>query len=223
MTANWWVVVPMRGINSGKSRLTPVLDAQGRVTLNRWLLAHTLDVIEHWRGDLERCLVVSPCDEVLKLARAAGAIALREAGGGLNAALAFAAAQAAARGAEKLLIVACDLPDLNAAALAAITNLAKEKRCAALAPDRAGTGTNALAFDADVAHIFEFGADSCRRHLAAFACSGHRGVLCERAEFAFDLDTPQDHAEWTVRRDARIRRRTVQSGQKQIQISEAGK
>jgi 2-phospho-L-lactate guanylyltransferase len=216
MTANWWTLVPLRGIASGKSRLAPVLDEDGRAALNRRLLAHTLDVIERWSGSLERCLVVSPCDEALALAQQAGAVALRESGGGLNAALALGAAQAAIRGAGKLLIVACDLPDLNADALAALADLAEGRRCAALAPDRAGSGTNALAIDADAADVFEFGADSCKRHLAALARSGYRVELCRRAEFEFDLDTPQDYAQWPARRDARMPREFAQSGRQQI-------
>jgi 2-phospho-L-lactate guanylyltransferase len=221
MTANWWTLVPIRGIASGKSRLQSVLDSGQRAALNRQLLAHTLTAIERWRGDLAQCLVVSPCEEALALARAAGARALREPGGGLNAALAFGAAQAASLGAGKLLIVACDLPDLSVDALAALAQLAEGKRRAALAPDRSGAGTNALAIDADATDGFEFGVDSCKRHVAALERNGYRNVLCERLELAFDLDTPQDYAQWLARGDARIRRGDKQSGHQQF--AEAGK
>jgi 2-phospho-L-lactate guanylyltransferase len=221
MTANWWTLVPLRGIASGKSRLQSVLDSGQRAALNRQLLAHTLTAIERWRGDLAQCLVVSPCDEALMHVREAGARALREPGGGLNAALAFGASKAASLGAGKLLIVACDLPDLTADALAALAQFAEGERHAALAPDRNGTGTNALAIDADTTDVFEFGVDSCKRHVATLGRRGYRSVLCERLELAFDLDTPQDHAQWLVRGDARIRRGDMQSGHEQI--AEAGK
>ena len=221
MTANWWTLVPLRGIAGGKSRLAPVLDAAARAVLNRFLLVHTLGVIGQWRGDLARCLLVSPCEEALEIAHGAGALVLREQAGGLNAALAFGAAQAARRGADKLLIVACDLPELNADALAALAEPAAASKHAGLAPDRAGTGTNALVVDADAADIFAFGVDSCRRHLAAFRRISHQSALCRRMELAFDLDTPQDHAEWLARRGARIPRAVAQSGYHQI--AEAGK
>lgn len=221
MIENWWTLVPIRGIASGKSRLQSVLDSGQRAALNRQLLAHTLAAIERWRGDLAQCLVVSPCEEALRLARAAGARVLREPGSGLNAALAFGAAHALSLGAAKLLIVACDLPDLTADALATLAQLAEGERQAALAPDRSGAGTNALAIDADATDVFEFGVDSCKRHVAALERNGYRNVSCQRFEFAFDLDTPQDYAQWLARGDARIRRGDMQSGHEQI--AEAGK
>jgi 2-phospho-L-lactate guanylyltransferase len=206
MNANWWTLLPLRGIASGKSRLAPLLDAGARVALNRQLLTRTLEAIEQWRGNLAQCLVISPCDTALELARNAGAQPLRDTGGGLNAALAEGAAEALRRGANKLLIVACDLPELSADALAALAQLAPDQGQVALAPDRAGSGTNVLAVDGVTADLFQFGADSCARHLAAFERRGFRCTLLRREELAFDLDLPQNYAEWVRRRDARIRR-----------------
>ncbi len=221
MTPSCSVLLPVHGIAAGKSRLASILDAQARADLNRYLLTHTLDVIEQWCGDLAGCLVVSPCDAALALARDAGAQVLREpAGGDLNAALAFGATYLVSRGATRLLVVACDLPDLSVAALTALNALGVETGNAVLAPDRAGSGTNALLIDARACDIFSFGAGSCKRHLDALARNGYRNVLCERAELAFDLDTPQDHAEWRARRDARIRRGVRQSGCQRIAEAE---
>ena len=206
MSANWWTLLPLRGIASGKSRLAPLLDAAARAALNRQLLTRTLEAIELWRGNLAQCLVISPCDTALELARNAGAQPLRDHGGGLNAALAEGAAEALRRGANKLLIVACDLPDVSADALAELASLAADQGQFALAPDRAGTGSNALAVDGEAADLFQFGADSCARHLAAFKRRGFRCGLVRRDELASDLDLPQDYAAWISRRDARIRR-----------------
>ena len=58
-----WVVVPVRGILAGKSRLGSVLDGDQRAALNRRLLATTLDAVARWQGGLDRCIVVSPCGE----------------------------------------------------------------------------------------------------------------------------------------------------------------
>ena len=222
MTDAWWTLLPVHGIATGKSRLGAVLDAKARAALNRYLLTHTLEVIEAWRGNLAQCMVVSPCDEALDCARAAGAQALREpAGAGLNAALAFAAAQVVARGDTKLLVVACDLPNLSAAALNALTDKATAAGSAALAPDRAGNGTNALALNGGENDVFRFGADSCAQHLAALAGAGSHCVVYARAELAFDLDTPGDYAEWMTQRDARIPRGI--SPPAQHRMEEAGK
>lgn len=207
MTGDWWTLLPVHGIATGKSRLAAVLDAEARAVLNRHLLTHTLTVIEAWQGDLARCVVVSPCEDALDGARAAGAHALHEpAGAGLNAALAFAAAVIAARGGAKLLIVACDLPYLSALSLQALTTRACAAGCAAIAPDRSGLGTNALALETGVRNAFHFGANSYALHCEKLARAGYRVASHVCHDLAFDLDTPQDHAEWLAVRDARIPR-----------------
>lgn len=207
MTTAWWTLLPVRGIASGKSRLAALLDAPARVALNRHLLTQTLQVIEEWRGSLARCAVVSPCDETLDIARAAGAQAWREAAGSdLNRALSHAAGMAHAKGAGKLLVVACDLPLLSAAALQGLADSAADIGYAAIAPDRSGRGSNALALDAGIHDAFHFGIDSCAQHRAALTQAGSRNRCYTRTELAFDLDTPQDHAEWMAQRDARIPR-----------------
>jgi 2-phospho-L-lactate guanylyltransferase len=63
-----------------------------------------------------------------------------------------------------------------------------------IAPDRRGTGTNALL----VSHCceFRFGERSYARHLLLAAERGWTAVVVSRPELAFDLDTPADFAAW---------------------------
>jgi 2-phospho-L-lactate guanylyltransferase len=191
------VIVPHRGVNAGKSRLSTVLTDVARGKLNRWLLARTVGVVTAWLGDAQRCVVVSPCEVTLALARKAGAVALLEQAGtaGLNDALAQAAAHAASLGAECLLILPCDLPRLNVEALAFMQTTALFGRDNAIAPDRHHTGTNALLVHADV-RKFAFGRDSFSRHVALGDARGVRTFPCMHPVLAFDLDTPTDFAEW---------------------------
>src|SRR5882672_4825754 len=88
-----WTVVQVRGIEQGKSRLAAVLDQSIRARLNQQLLMSTLGAVGSWRGDLSRCVVVSPCQRALEMAaRLGAAIVLEESGAsGLNAAAALAA------------------------------------------------------------------------------------------------------------------------------------
>ena len=192
------VIVPQRGVNASKSRLTSVLTDVARGKLNRWLLARTVGVVAAWLGDAQRCVVVSPCEVTLALARKAGAVALPEqaATTGLNAALSQAAAHAAALGAERLLILPCDLPRLDVAALEAMDTLQAVGNEVVIAPDRYYQGTNALLVDASV-RKFAFGKDSFARHLAQGDARRVRSFPCLNAALAFDLDTAQDFAEWT--------------------------
>jgi 2-phospho-L-lactate guanylyltransferase len=199
------VIVPHRGVNTGKSRLSPLLNDVARGRLNRWLLERTLRVVSSWLGDVQRCVVVSPCEVTLALARKAGAIGLAENPGadprarattsGLNAALSQAAAHAASLGAQRLLILPCDLPRLDAAALQAMATLPVIGTEWVIASDRHGTGTNALLVDAGT-NAFAFGKDSYARHIAQSEARGMRGLPYRNAMLAFDLDTVEDFAEW---------------------------
>jgi 2-phospho-L-lactate guanylyltransferase len=201
MTPEIWTIVPMRGMESGKSRLAAVIDSASRACLNRWLLARTLKVIERWRGDLRHCVVVSPCNQALELAQRAGALVLCEAAGAndLNRALAIGASHAAANGAGKVLVLPCDLPDLTVESLDALAIESGRAQHMVLAPDLAGTGTNALLVDACPDVEFRFGERSFARHCEWAAARGLTISVCARAELGFDLDTPQDLAAWLSR------------------------
>ncbi len=190
-------IVPHRGVNAGKSRLSSVLNDVARGKLNRWLLARTVSVVAEWLGDAQRCVVVSPCEVTLALARKAGARALAEQAStaGLNGALAQAAAHAAALGAQRVLILPCDLPRLDVAALEAMQTAAALGTEMVIAADRHYKGTNALLVDASVRE-FAFGEDSHARHLALGDARRVRSFPCLHPALAFDLDTAEDFAEW---------------------------
>jgi 2-phospho-L-lactate guanylyltransferase len=192
------VVLPVRGIGAGKTRLAGTLDAIERVRLNRYLLLRTLDVLGHWLGGLERCLVVSPCARALRLAAQQGAVALRQphAHGGLNPALRLGVRHARQSGARRVLILPCDLPLVSVAALDALLAVERGEARVVLAPDCARTGTNALLLPAAHGFPLRFGADSFVLHRQAARARGWRLALCEHPALRFDLDTPQDLAVW---------------------------
>lgn len=201
------VIVPHRGVYAGKSRLATVLDDAARAQINRWLLARTLRIVSAWLGEAQRCVVVSPCEVTLALARKAGVVALREhsiahtATRGLNAALSQAAAHAAALGAQRLLILPCDLPRLDVEALESMAMLPVFGKGVVIAPDRHFKGTNALLVDASV-RKFVFGKNSYARHIAQGEARGVRTFPCVNPALAFDLDTAKDFAEWRDSGDA---------------------
>jgi 2-phospho-L-lactate/phosphoenolpyruvate guanylyltransferase len=199
--AHLWTVLPVRGIARGKTRLASVLDEAARARLNRWLFTRTLDVIERWRGDLARCVVVSRCAEVFEMASARGAAVICEidARSDQNRAASAGAIYAMQCGARKLALLPADLPDMNAEALEALTCEARRERHLALAPDAVGTGTNAVVLDAHAHAGLCFGVRSFPRYLDWAASEGWTVSVCTRPELTFDLDTPADWTAWTAR------------------------
>jgi len=72
----------------------------------------------------------------------------------------------------------------------------------AIGPDRAGTGTNALALRPPGVINFRFGTGSFAAHAAEVERAGVPCVAVNRAGLAFDLDTPEDLARWLELGDA---------------------
>jgi 2-phospho-L-lactate guanylyltransferase len=105
---------------------------------------------------------------------------------------------AAALGAQQVLILSSDLPWLDGAALQAMVSLADSGKGVAnvvIAPDRHGTGTNALLVDVNTRE-FAFGVNSFAKHALLAKARGAHALICENPALAFDLDTAEDLTEW---------------------------
>ena len=191
-----WVVVPVRGLASGKSRLAELLGPAERRALNALLLGRVLDAVAAGAGGLSRCIVASAEAAALQTARARGAFALADgAQAGLNPALEAARALARSLGAGTVLVLTADLPDVDGAALQRLRE-ATPPGWASVVADRAATGTNALLLPAHCEFAFAFGAGSLARHRQALQASGVPVQVWADPALAFDLDTPADYNEW---------------------------
>ena len=188
-----WAVVPAKAASQAKSRLAGVLSGRARRALAERLLRHVLEVVIATIG-APRTIVVSRDAGVLALARAHHAVPLRERGrSDLNRALRQGAKRAAQGGARAVLLVFGDLPELRPAELAAMIGAAQRRRTVVAAPDRAGTGTNALLVAPTDAIVFRFGPRSLARHRRAALRGGCRWRVAEAPGLAFDVDRPADY------------------------------
>ena len=186
-----WLVLPVKPVQQGKSRLAPHVGAVARRALNLALFVRTLGVAARFPGP-DRTLVISRCPEVLRLAHAQGTATLAEAEPGLNEAVSQAvAALPQARG-EPIVIVACDLPLVSQEDLKLLVKPGE----LVLATDRAGSGTNALCLPAGVPFRFHYGVGSRLRHVAEAALHGLPCRVLQRPSLAFDLDNFDDYCEW---------------------------
>ena len=218
-----WIVVPVRSLADGKRRLASVLDPGERATLVRRLFARTVETALEAGPPV---LVVSPDPDALALARRCGAEGLLEPPPtGLNRALELAARTLVEQGAAALLVVSADLPDIDTADLHAMlpTAVSDPGGAAAgrgsseetapppgratgpdaavrIAPDAAGSGTNALYVRPPGLLVFEYGDGSCPRHLEQARARGARIERVDRPGLRFDLDTPDDLARYEQRR-----------------------
>lgn len=187
------LIVPHRGLASAKTRLSPVLDAGERTALAGRLLS---GVLRAAREAVEDVVVISPAAVLEPLVAEAGARLVVQRGMGLNQGLEQAREAALADGVALLGVLHGDLPNLTAGDVQALLAAAEEGRSVAIAPDRAGSGTNGLALRPPDIIGFRFGAGSMAAHREEALAAGIEPQLVERDGLAFDLDTPQDLARW---------------------------
>ena len=187
------IIVPHRGLAAAKTRLAPVLDDEEREALARRLLIQVLGVAHRACGDV---VVITPSQALEPLVGTAGARLVVQRGLGLNAGLDQARQEAMADGVTTLGVLNADLPNLTTDDVAALIEALPETGGVAIAPDRAGSGTNALALRPPDAIEFRFGAGSFAAHAAAAEEAGTTLIEVHRPGLAFDLDTPADLARW---------------------------
>lgn len=174
----WNLIIPSNFGCERKTRLAPLMSAEEREILADAMFAH---VVEQARGcsEIGEIVVLSPYappDDDLDWTGDMGA--------GLNAEIGRTATGFSSR---PLLVVHADLPLLGTADLDALIDAATGTGVA-IAPDRHGTGTNALAFTNATQLSPSFGPDSLALHRKAYP----NAAICERPGLAFDLDGPDD-------------------------------
>lgn len=176
---NWTALVPLKHGAERKTRLAGVLSREERIAMTE---AMTVRLLSCLREVDEICQTV-----LLAPAPMEGVLWRTDGGRGVNREL---AAYRAENPATALLIIHPDLPDVTPADIAVLLAATSGGRIA-IAPDRHGTGTNALALPADATISFAFGPNSCARHRAA---AGSRAAIVKRHGLALDIDEPEDLA-----------------------------
>jgi 2-phospho-L-lactate/phosphoenolpyruvate guanylyltransferase len=182
----WTAIVPMKSKGQRKTRLEGHVTESGRDQLSEQLFSHVVRTLQD-------------CPQIIRIVVLSGAPPAQlgvdwvvDAGGGLNAELERVRADI---GDAAVLIIHADLPLLEAADIGILLALA-EKTGIALAPDRIGSGTNAIALKGDRQFELKFGADSFRLHREQ---ATNAGIVSGRPGLALDVDTAADLEEATRR------------------------
>ncbi len=201
-----WLIVPVKPLSLGKSRLASLLSAQERRELARRLLLQTLKTVAAVE-DLAGIIAISRDEEVLTLARAGGASTLPEAAiptdpalpdpeAALNNALNQARTVAVERGADAILILPADLPLLTVHDIGEMIHLGNlHDRCIVLAGSRDG-GTNALLLRPAYAIDFAYGPQSRQRHIERAKAADLTIHEIRSTALALDLDSAEDWFHW---------------------------
>ncbi|MCJ7569892.1 MAG: 2-phospho-L-lactate guanylyltransferase [Anaerolineales bacterium] len=187
-----WAIVPVKPLRRAKSRLSGVLNRDERELLSQRMLIHTLDLLREVK-EIERTLVVSRDSKALSIARKHGARTVAEHGTPeLNNALVRATVVAQQYGISGVLVIPADLPLLRMEDIEKLINSAIDPPVVVIAPDRRGSGTNALLSSPPGLIESDFGNDSFERHIARAKAAGVRLVVCEIPSIGLDVDLPED-------------------------------
>ncbi len=182
-----WLIIPVKPSHLAKSRLSEVLGEDQRATLVRAMLRHVHQAACGVEG-VTRIALLGPS----RLGLPGDVLLLAEPGGGLNPAVQSALAQVAAEGAGRMIVLFADLPLLTSRDVGRLA--AAPSGTIAIAPDRHGTGTNALSLPIPAAKdfTFAFGTDSFAAHRAEAGRLGLRIEQVHSPGLARDVDVPDD-------------------------------
>lgn len=186
--------MPIRGLETAKTRLGGDLDAEERRDLVVDLLRRTL-VATRDASRIAGTIVVTMDPAAAGMARDHGAVGLVERAPGLNGAIRAARSVAVARGATAVIILPADLPAISAAAIDAVLEAGAiavgGRGLVALVTDRHGTGTNVLLASPPAIIEPRFGLESRELHGTAARDAGAAFLELD-GPLSLDVDTAED-------------------------------
>ncbi len=165
------------------------------------LLQRVLGVV---RQVCDEVVVITPSRALAEIVEPTGARLVVQRGMGLNEGLEQARFDALVDDVDTLVVLHGDLPNLRPSDVETLLGALPEgdDPAVAIAPDRAGTGTNGLVLRPPGVIRFRFGPGSFAAHLEEVERAGVPLVAVNKAGLAFDLDTPEDLARWLELGDA---------------------
>jgi 2-phospho-L-lactate guanylyltransferase len=197
-------LVPIRALWGGKTRLAATFDEHQRSKLVLALAQQLFEALE--ASEIADEVMILTADPAL--VRALGLHRTRfltEVPPGLNAAVDAGRREALASGAERLLVVFPDLPEVGAEDLQAID---LSRAAVTIIPDRQHDGTNALLLQgAGIIRDFPFryGPGSCQAHRDVASSLGEVASVLDVPAMAIDLDTDEDWRRLPAATRARLR------------------
>jgi len=176
-------LIPFKDLAQAKSRLAQVLTEPKRQVLARRMLEHVVTTLKAV-PDINSITILSP----VKPDGLAGTHWLKDEGRGLNPEIQNASG---ALNAARTLIIHADLPQLSTGDIQALVAASRDHDIA-IAPDKAGTGTNALLLDPGKGFQFAFGPGSCQAHEKEAAARNLSLGVVKRPGLSLDIDEPAD-------------------------------
>ena len=188
-----FAIIPVKKFENSKTRLSPVLSADERVSLSSLMLDDTLSVLAGAQS-LQQLVVVSGDRRAEEIAARHGAKFLHEEKeSGVNSAVSLADSYCADQGADATVVIPQDLPLLDAVDVAMACGLAEnETRCIVICPSLRYDGTNLLLRKPSSLMETYYDNNSYEAHIKAAGRLGVPVKLFFSKKLMSDVDTAED-------------------------------
>ena len=204
-----WAVVPFKGFERSKQRLSPAFSARERSTLAGLMLEDVLDALQRV-AELDGIVLVTRDEAAAEIARERQIEVFVERETSDHSQAVLEAAHAlAGRSVAGILALPADIPGVEPSEIACfVASHRAAGNSVTIAPSLDRRGSNAIAMTPAGVLPLQYGEDSFERHVSSAARLGLSLSVLDMPGLALDIDTPEDCALFLSRAcsDTRTRR-----------------
>lgn len=197
-----FTVIPVKKLNNGKMRLSPMLSKDERKELTLQMLHDVLKTVSSTRA-VSECVIISSDQDALNAAKTAGLTSLREPSPmGINEAVQYANNFCIDKGAVSTLVLPADIPLITQEDIDNMVNASKPDPSVVIIPSARQDGTNALLRRPPEIIATSYDRASYPTHLRYATDKQIRFTILQPETVMLDLDLPQDIDTFMKRRSS---------------------
>ena len=198
------ILIPMRSLNEGKSRLSNVLSPNKREKLIKLLFTQLLKKLKTLKNQspliFSDILVITPCEEVEKISKDFHVQVLKEESlNGLNSAVKKGICWSSENLYDSSLILPGDIIDPETEDIKKILQMGKKSRNSMVICPSTDFGTNALFLSLPTKLNFKFGPNSFFEHQKEAKKISIKSIIAPVDSLKDDLDTGKDLEKFKTR------------------------
>ena len=198
------ILIPMRSLNEGKTRLSNLLSPNKREKLIKLLFTQLLKKLKSLKNQFplifSDILVITPCKEVEKISREFNVQVLKEQSlNGLNSAVKKGICWSSENLYDSSLILPGDIIDPETEDIKKILDMGRKSRNSMVICPSTDFGTNALFLSLPTRLNFKFGPNSFYEHQKEAKKISIRSIIAPVDSLKDDLDTGKDLEKFKTR------------------------
>ena len=191
------ILIPMRSLNDGKTRLSNLLSPNSRAKLIKLLFTQLLEKLKILKVEFplifSDVLVITPCNEVEQICKEFDIIILKEQNlNGLNSALRKGLSWSSEKFYDSSLIIPGDIIDPDTKDIKKILEMGKTSRESMIICPSTDFGTNALFLTLPTKMDLQFGPNSFFEHQKEASKQSIETIIAPLDSLKDDLDTGKD-------------------------------